>query len=66
MQELISQIESPFVVIENRNNAMEIMQAAEVRIGYGEFKEMDTSVLMNLTHAIYQEETLVDFLKKLL
>lgn len=43
-----------------------MIEAAEVGIGYGGVREIAPAVLACATHAIYEEEKLVEFLERLL
>lgn len=63
---VISQLISPFVAVGDGNNDAEMIQAAEIGIGYGGVRDVATSVLECATHAIYNEEKLVEFLNRLL
>ena len=62
---VISQIVMPFVAIGDGNNDAEMIDAAEIGIGYGGVREISPSVLACASHIVYREETLVEFLKKL-
>ena len=62
---VISQIVMPFVAIGDGNNDAEMIDAAEIGIGYGGGREIFPSVLACASHIVYREETLVEFLKKL-
>lgn len=63
---VIRQMVLPFVAVGDGNNDAEMIEAAEVGIGYGGVRPVATSVLECATHVVYQEEKLVDFLQKLL
>ena len=63
---VISQMVLPFVAIGDGNNDAEMIEAAEVGIGYGGVREIAPAVLACATHAIYEEEKLVEFLERLL
>ena len=56
----------PFVAIGDGNNDAEMIEAAEVGIGYGGVREIAPAVLACASHAIYDEEKLVEFLERLL
>lgn len=43
-----------------------MIEAAEVGIGYGGVREIAPAVLACASHAIYDEEKLVEFLERLL
>lgn len=55
-----------FVAIGDGNNDAEMIEAAEVGIGYGGVREIAPAVLACASHAIYDEEKLVEFLERLL
>ncbi len=61
-----SQMVVPFVAVGDGNNDAEMMEAAEVGIGYGGVSEIAPAVLECATHLIYNEDKLVYFLEKLL
>ena len=63
---VISQMVLPYVAVGDGNNDAEMIEAADVGIGYGGVRDIATSVLMCASHAIYQEDKLVDFLERLL
>ncbi len=63
---VISQMVLPFVAIGDGNNDAEMIEAAEIGIGYGGVREIAPAVLACATHAIYEEEKLVEFLERLL
>lgn len=63
---VISQMVVPFVAVGDGNNDAEMIEAAEVGIGYGGVKEIAPAVLECATHLIYNEDKLVYFLEKLL
>lgn len=62
---VISQMVLPFVAVGDGNNDAEMIEAAEVGIGYGGVREIAPSVLTCAGYAIYQEEKLVEFLERL-
>ncbi len=62
---VIRQMVLPFVAVGDGNNDAEMIEAAEVGIGYGGVRPVAPSVLECATHVVYQEDKLVDFLKKL-
>lgn len=62
---VISQMVLPFVAVGDGNNDAEMIEAAEIGIGYGGVREIAPSVLACASHAVYQEEKLVDFLERL-
>lgn len=61
-----SQIVLPFVAVGDGNNDAEMIEAAQIGIGYGGVREIAPSVLACASHAVYDEEKLVDFLNKLI
>lgn len=63
---VISQMILPFVAVGNGNNDAEMIDAAEVGIGYGGVRPIGFSVMECASHIVYQEEKLVGFLNKLL
>lgn len=63
---VISQMVSPFVAIGDGNNDADMIDAAEVGIGFGGVHEIAPSVLACATHAVYDQYKLVDLLNKLL
>ena len=63
---VIGQMVLPFVAIGDGNNDAEMIEAAEVGIGYGGVREIPPAVLACASHAIYDEEKLVEFLERLL
>lgn len=63
---VIRQMVLPFVAVGDGNNDAEMIEAAEVGIGYGGVRPVAASVLECATHVVYQEDKLVDFLCKLL
>ena len=62
---VIKQMVLPFVAVGDGNNDSEMIDAAEVGIGYGGVRPVAPSVLECATHAVYQEDTLVSILNKL-
>lgn len=62
---VIRQMVLPFVAVGDGNNDAEMIEAAEIGIGYGGVRPVAPSVLECATHVAYQEDKLVDFLKKL-
>lgn len=63
---VISQMILPFVAVGDGNNDAEMIEAAEIGIGYGGVRDIASSVLACASHAVYDEERLVDFLERLL
>lgn len=63
---VISQMILPFVAVGDGNNDAEMIHEAEVGIGYGGVREIAPSVLSCASHAIYNEEKLVELLKRLI
>ncbi|MDE5717250.1 MAG: HAD-IB family phosphatase [Lachnospiraceae bacterium] len=62
---VIRQMVLPFVAVGDGNNDAEMIEAAEVGIGYGGVRPIAPSVLECATHVVYEEDKLVDFLNKL-
>ena len=62
---VIKQMIMPFVAIGDGNNDAEMIEAAQVGIGYGGVRDIAPSVLECATHAVYDEKKLVDLLWKL-
>ena len=62
---VINQMVLPFVAVGEGNNDAEMIEAAEIGIGYGGVREIAPSVLACASHAVYQEEKLVEFLERL-
>lgn len=62
---VISQMILPFVAVGDGNNDAEMIEAAEVGIGYGGVRSIAPSVMDCASHVIYQEDRLVKFLDKL-
>lgn len=56
----------PFVAVGDGNNDAEMIDAAEIGIGYGGVRSIAPSVLACASHVVYQEDKLVDFLEKLI
>lgn len=63
---VISQMVLPFVAVGDGNNDAEMIEAAEIGIGYGGVRDIAPAVLECASHAIYCEEKLVDLLERLL
>lgn len=63
---VISQMTLPFVAVGDGSNDAEMIQAAEIGVGYGGVRDIAAPVLECATHAIYNEEKLVEFLNRLL
>lgn len=63
---VVSQMILPFVAVGDGNNDAEMIEAAEIGIGYGGVREIAPAVLECASHAIYCEEKLVDLLERLL
>lgn len=62
---VIHQFVLPFVAVGDGNNDAEMIEAAEIGIGYGGVRPIAPSVLECATHVVYEEDKLVDFLNKL-
>lgn len=63
---VIGQLVLPFVAVGDGNNDAEMIEGAEIGIGYGGVRGIAPSVLACATHAVYEEGRLVDFLEKLI
>lgn len=63
---VISQLVLPFVAIGDGNNDAEMIEAAEIGIGYGGVREVAPAILSCASHVIYDEKKLVEFLERLL
>lgn len=62
---VVNQFTMPFVAIGDGNNDAEMINYAEVGIGYGGVREVAPAVLACATHVIYDEDTLVRFLNQM-
>ena len=62
---MISQMVLPFVAVGDGNNDAEMIEAAEIGIGYGGVHDIAPAVLASASHVIYQEDKLVEFLERL-
>lgn len=62
---VISQMILPFVAVGDGNNDAEMIEAAEIGIGYGGVHNIAPAVLASASHVIYQEDKLVEFLERL-
>lgn len=62
---VISQMVLPFVAVGDGNNDAEMIEAAEIGIGYGGVRAIAPAVLSCASHAVYQEKRLVEFLERL-
>ena len=62
---VVKQMVLPFVAIGDGNNDAEMIDAAEIGIGFGAVRDIAPAVLECSTHAVYTEDKLVDFLEKL-
>lgn len=62
---VISQMVLPFVAVGDGNNDAEMIEEAEIGIGYGGVREIAPSVLACASHVIYDEKKLVEFLERL-
>lgn len=63
---VMNQIRLPFVAVGDGNHDAEMIQAAEVGIGYGGVRQVAPAVLACASHVVYQEEKLAEFLERLL
>lgn len=62
---VISQMILPFVAVGDGNNDAEMIEAAEIGIGYGGVRNIAPSVLACASHAVYKEDKLAEFLERL-
>ena len=62
---VISQMVLPFVADGDGNNDAEMIEAAEIGIGYGGVHDIAPAVLASASHVVYQEDKLVEFLERL-
>ena len=60
-----SQIGLPFVAIGDGNNDAEMIEAAEIGIGYGGVKDIAPAILNCASHVFYNQDKLVEFLERL-
>lgn len=63
---VVGQLLLPFVAVGDGNNDAEMIEAAEIGIGFGKVREIAPSVLTCASHVVYDENKLVDFLERLL
>ena len=63
---VVGQMVLPFVAIGDGNNDAEMIEAAEIGVGFGGVRNIASSVLACATHAVYDADKLVEFLEKLL
>ncbi|MCM1220379.1 MAG: haloacid dehalogenase-like hydrolase [Lachnospiraceae bacterium] len=56
----------PYVAVGNGNDNAEMIENANIGIGYGGVCEISPAVLNSASHAIYEENKLVEFLERLL
>ena len=63
---IIRQMVMPFVAVGDGNNDAEMIEAAEVGVGFGGVRPIAPSVLECATHAVYSEKALVRLLNKLI
>ena len=62
---IVSQMVLPFVAIGNGNNDAEMIEAAQIGIGYGEVRDVDFPILDCADYVVYKEDKLVEFLERL-
>lgn len=65
-EKAIQQLPTPYVAIGNRYNDAEVMIRSDIGIGFGGNGPISTAVLMNATHAVYEEHKLCRILQQLL
>ena len=63
---IIGQIVTPFVAVGDGDNDAEMIESAEIGIGYGGVHDIAPSILACASHLVYDEDKLVDFLNKLI
>lgn len=63
---VVSQMILPFVAVGDGNNDAEMIEAAEIGIGYGGVRNIAPAILDCASHAIYSEDRLVEFLQRLI
>ncbi|MCR4754930.1 MAG: hypothetical protein K5868_05275 [Lachnospiraceae bacterium] len=63
---VVKQMVLPFVAVGDGNNDTDMIENAEIGIGYGGVRAIAPAILECSTHAVYEESKLVDFLNKLL
>ena len=63
---IVSQFINPYVAIGDGDNDAEMIEYAQIGIGFGAVRPIATSVLECANHAFYKEETLCQFLERLL
>lgn len=62
----INQFITPIVAIGDGHNDAEMIEYADIGIGYGGVRNISPAVLHCASHAVYEEETLCRFLERLL
>lgn len=63
-KETVESLGKDIIVVGDGNNDAEMISVAKIGIGFGAVREIAPAVLRCCTHAIYDEHTLVEFLKK--
>ena len=63
-KEIVESLGEKIIVVGDGNNDADMISAANIGIGFGAVREIAPAVLRCCTHAIYDEHTLVEFLKK--
>ncbi len=62
----IAHFSTPFVAVGDGNNDADMIGAASIGIGFGAVRPIAPALVRNATHAIYTEEKLCQFLRRLL
>ena len=62
---IVKQMILPFVAVGDGNNDADMIEAAEIGIGFGGVRDIAPSVLACSTHAVYTEDRLIYFLNQL-
>lgn len=62
---VVNQVNLPFAAVGNGDDDAGMIVAAEIGIGYGGVRSIAPAVLACASHAVYEEDKLVDFLERL-